>query len=210
MGHLFVQIIDVVQHISWAQTTKQDQKSHGFFTPSSQQVIIPPPVVLNMYGRPLHPKIPTQFWRKFLPPYRLKSALKRGHVIVTGGKSSPLKKGTMLKQLNRHVFNSPPKQKEQISSPQKTQILQTQTIQTTQRMVIYTSLHLVNSMINVGNIYHPLRCHFCPIELTLFVSTDRSKVLKLLHLSQLLCEGGSLLSLRFFRRSFTGDELRQS
>ena len=119
MGHLFVQIIDVVQHISWAQTTKQDQKSHGFFTPSSQQVIIPPPVVLNMYGRPLHPKIPTQFWRKFLPPYRLKSALKRGHVIVTGGKSPPLKRGTVLKQLNRHVFNSPPKQKEQTSSPKK-------------------------------------------------------------------------------------------
>ena len=118
-----------------------------------------PPVVLNMFGRPLHPKSPLKFggffWRvsswqpgtlpkanppgnDHISPYRLKSALKRGHVIVTGGKSSPLKKGTMLKQLNRHVFNSPPRKGTDIIPP-KTQILQTQAIQTTQRMVIYTA-----------------------------------------------------------------------
>ena len=54
----------ISKHISWAQSTKQGQNPMIFHT-LFPKVIIPPPVVLNMYGRPLHQKSTLKFGASF-------------------------------------------------------------------------------------------------------------------------------------------------
>ena len=117
------------KHISWAQSTKQDKNPmivHTLFP----KVIIPPPGMADCCIQNHHSILAEVFGAFCLgnqvpsgtityPPHRLKSALKRGHVIVTGGKSPPLKRGNMLKQLNRHVFNSPPNKRNRYHPPKK-------------------------------------------------------------------------------------------